>query len=140
MATTIKPTLSKKNNNWIDKHRYYELKHFCLQYPEWKKLYSEIDGLGASRTEDVAARTNTPPDNVYRCVELRSAYLKRIELVEKTAIQADPSLASYILKAVTEGLSYNALKARLEIPCGRDTYYSCYRRFFWLLDRETLYI
>lgn len=58
-----------------------------------------------------------------------------MEVVEQAAIEADPYLASYILKAVTEGLSYNYLKARLEIPCSRDMNYDRYRRFFWLLDR-----
>lgn len=40
MATTIRPELSEKNPYWIEKHRYYELKHFCLQYPIWQKQYS----------------------------------------------------------------------------------------------------
>ena len=39
MSTVIRPEISKKNLYWIPKHRYYELKHFCLQYPEWKKNY-----------------------------------------------------------------------------------------------------
>lgn len=32
MGTTIRPELSEKNPYWIERHRYYELKHFCLQY------------------------------------------------------------------------------------------------------------
>lgn len=30
MATEIRPELSEKNPYWIGKHRYYELKHFCI--------------------------------------------------------------------------------------------------------------
>lgn len=33
MSTLIRPEVSEKNKYWIDKHRHYELKHFCLQYP-----------------------------------------------------------------------------------------------------------
>lgn len=40
MATVIRAELSKNNKYWISKHRYYELKHFCLQYPEWQKEHS----------------------------------------------------------------------------------------------------
>lgn len=47
MSTTIHPELSKKNEYWIEKHRYYELKHFCLQYPIWKEAYQSLDGLEA---------------------------------------------------------------------------------------------
>lgn len=43
MGTTIRPEISKKNRYWIDKHRYYELKYFCLQYPTWKKAHSSLD-------------------------------------------------------------------------------------------------
>ena len=43
MATILRPELSPKNKYYIDKHRYYELKHFCLQYSEWKKSYSAFD-------------------------------------------------------------------------------------------------
>ena len=45
MATEIRPELSEKNPYWIGKHRYYELKHFCLQYPIWKKAYNALLGL-----------------------------------------------------------------------------------------------
>lgn len=42
----------------------------------------------------------------------------------------------YILRGVTEGLSYNALKMQYAIPCCREVYYNLYRRFFWLLSKE----
>lgn len=45
MGTTIRPEISKKNRYWIDKHRYYELKYFCLQYPTWKKAHSSLDSI-----------------------------------------------------------------------------------------------
>lgn len=48
MGTTIRPELSEKNPYWIERHRYYELKHFCLQYPIWKKAYAALDGLALS--------------------------------------------------------------------------------------------
>lgn len=61
MGTTIRPEISKKNRYWIDKHRYYELKHFCLQYPTWKKAHSSLDSMvrfaydaaGSSRTNKI---------------------------------------------------------------------------------------
>ena len=51
MGTTIRPELSEKNPYWIEKHRYYELKHFCLQYPIWKKAYLALDGLAKRPTD-----------------------------------------------------------------------------------------
>ena len=47
---------------------------------------------------------------------------------------ADKDLAKYILMAVTYGHSYTYLKAKLDIPCSKDTYYDRYRKFFWILS------
>lgn len=137
MATTIRPELSMKNQYWIEKHRYYELKHFCLQYPIWKKAYLALDGL-SKRPSDLAAfsQTNGLGNPTERCAEARMAYADKMAMVEQTALATDAELASYILQAVTIGLSYDTLKARLEIPCCKDTYYNLYRRFFWLLSKK----
>jgi len=64
----------------------------------------------------------------------RTYYADKIKLVEETAKEADPYLYEYILKAVTEGLSYTYLRTIMEMPCGRDMFYDRYRRFFWLLN------
>lgn len=135
MASNLRPELSKKNKYWIPKGRFYELKYFCLQYPLWRYAYDSTDGMRISSFDLTGIKASTNADILGSIMDERALYLKRMELVEKAAREADPYLASYILKAVTEGLSFNYLKARLEIPCGRDMYYDCYRKFFWLLDR-----
>lgn len=137
MRETIRPELSKNHKYWIPKHRYYELKYFCLQYPLWKKAYDILDGLQGYSYDIVrSSKTNVISDVTAICVEERSIYLDRMNIIEKTTIETDPYLASYILKAVTEGRSYTYMKETLNIPCGKDMYYDRYRRFFWLLDRK----
>lgn len=138
MGTTIRPELSEKNPYWLEKHRYYELKHFCLQYPIWRKAYLSLDSLSATRPMDLAmfVVTNTLNDPTARCAMEKAFYSERTDMVQRVAKETDPILADYILKAVTEGWSYDILKARLEIPCCKDTYYELYRRFFWLLSKE----
>lgn len=61
-------------------------------------------------------------------------YMERIELIERIAEEADKDLRDYILKGVTEGLSYTYLRTKMNMPCSRDMYYDRYRKFFWLLD------
>lgn len=46
MGNIIRAEVSEKNPYWIEKHRHYELKHFCLQYPIWKKAYSSVSYRG----------------------------------------------------------------------------------------------
>jgi hypothetical protein len=137
MATVIRAEISKNNKYWISKHRHYELKHFCLQYPRWKKEYSNlgIPTLSSSIVEKLPS-SNIPLDPTVEFILRKEYYLERIQLIEKTAMEADKYLYKYILKAVTEGLSYTYLKTVMKIPCGKDMYYDRYRKFFWLLSHS----
>lgn len=137
MATTIRAELSEKNPYWIEKHRYYELKHFCLQYPIWKKIYGSLDGLsGHSTCFTTMIVSSTLGDPTAKIGMAKAYYSDRMKMLEQTASRTDESLGIYILNGVTEGWSYDILKARLGIPCCKDTYYELYRRFFWLLSKE----
>ncbi len=135
MATTIRPVLSEKNKYYIDKHRYYELKHFCLQYQEWKKEYSTLDGYD-SYNVGLGVKTSDISDRTADYGITRAYYSNRIDMIERVARLTNLELSFYILKGVTEGYSYDILKARFNLPCCKDVYYELYRRFFWLLDIE----
>lgn len=138
MSTVIRPELSEKNKYWISRHRYYELKHFCLQYPEWKKALLAIEDLSISspRLDDIPSSTYTHGDPTSRQAIAKAYYSDKIEMLERIVQETDKELAGYILLAVTEELSYNHLKTKMDIPCGKDMYYDRYRRFFWLLNKE----
>lgn len=121
----------------ISKHRFLELYHFCMQYQEWKDElkyltdtvksmdYSgEIKGIGTgSPTEKLAIRRN----------ELR----RKCELIEQTAIEADPEIYQYILEGVTaDYASYKYLSCVMGIPCSKNTYYGRRKKFYWLLSKK----
>lgn len=137
MGTTIRPEVSVKNKYWIPKHKYYELKHYCLQYPYWMKMYNSISleipsgsfTVVDNRLREISDQTSE------RAVEL-AFYNSKIRSLENTARMTDSYLWKYILLAVTEGVSYTYLKTKLDIPCCRDVYYELYRKFFWLLSKE----
>ena len=136
MSTTTRPELSQKNKYWIERHRYYELKHFCLQYPIWKKAYQSLDGWAKRQTDvERSGPSGGHSDPTEQNAEARVYYLDHMKMVEQAAISTDDFLYTYLLTAVTEGFSYEILKARLDIPCCKDTYYELYRRFFWLLSK-----
>lgn len=134
--TAIRPELSRDNKYWISRHKYYELKHYCLQYPMWKKELYKVHFLGSSSSFERGPSGNLPSDPTGDLAVMNLYYMDKVGLIERIAEETDKYLASYILKAVTEGLSYSYLKSRLDIPCSRDTYYNRYRRFFWLLSQE----
>ncbi len=135
MGTVIRPEVSTKNKYWISKHRHYELKHFCLQYNDWKKAYKNCsESVMFASNIDRMPSGSTHSDLTAKYATKCAYYGDQIQLIERAAREADEFLYPYILKAVTEGLSYTYLKSRLGMPCGRDMYYDRYRKFFWILS------
>ena len=134
MSTTIRPDISKNNEYWIGKHRYYELKHFCMQYPEWKKLYLAEDGLVRASTDP--RRTNFPKSPTELSVYKRLYFLDRMKMLETVATETHQILGNYILDAVIRNKSYDTVQACIDVPVSRNEYYKLYRRFFYILDRH----
>jgi hypothetical protein len=136
MSTVIIPELSKKNKWWISKHQYYELKHFCLQYPEWKRYYLhlQVEAMPSTAIErPLGTQIVSPTENL---AMRRLYYANKINLVDKTCFMADKDIYEYLHKAVTEGVGFTYLKSFLDIPCGKDLFYDRYHKFFYLLSKS----
>lgn len=137
MGTVIRPELSKKNQYWIERHRYYELKHFCLQYPIWQQTYISLGGLSSNPVGLETFRSKHGISNPTERIGITRANLKnKMEMVEAAAEESESEIAKYLILGVTKGLSYETLKTIYSIPCCRDVYYESYRRFFWILNKK----
>lgn len=136
VATTIRPEVSERNVYHIDRHRYYELKHFCMQYPTWQKEYAELSDVSVKSTSVIAPTDdNRVSDPTSTLAERLTFYSNRIKMVEQAAESTDEVVGKIILKAVVENLSYDKANAKYGVPCCKDTYYILYRKFFWLLSK-----
>lgn len=133
MSTVIRPEISKENKYYISKHRYYELKHFCLQYKDWKQIYNDICNFTQGGILDKSFKRPDKNDPNY---EKRMYYYNKICLIEESALLTDKDLWNYILIGVTEGRSYDWLLQIMRIPCCKDIYYEKYRRFFYILSKK----
>lgn len=137
MAKSLYTTTSKKNPYYVSKHRYLELKHFCLQYPEWKKRYRELEeSITRSKYYISSGNNKTDHDEVSEMASELAELNRKIRLVEKVAEDTDSQLSYYILQAVTKGCTYEYFQTHYDIPCCRDTFYSRYRKYFSLLNRN----
>ncbi len=128
----MKSEVSKKNEYWLPKHRYYELKHFCLQYPYWRTVCNSIDSY--SKTSSSIRRSNTSKSRTEIAADCREQYLRSIRLIEQAAYLTDNLIGKYLLIGVTENLSYDQLQTRYQVPCCRKHYYELYRKFFYILS------
>lgn len=128
MSTVIRPENSKKSPYYLEKHRYYELKHFCLQYKNWKKQLAEVTGLQTMAPVHVTGGDRLSPTEY--AMLIREKHLWKVLVVENTALSVGEELSKWLMLGVTEGCTYETLRTRWEIPCCRETYYKVYRRFF----------
>ena len=115
----------------ISRAKYKELKYFCMQYEEKRQELSRGYGLGAV-VSDGMPKGNCP-GNPVEGQAIRNAMLQKdIELIEQTAIEADPDIFPWILKNVTGGMPYEYL----DVPMCRSDFYGTRRYFFYLLAQK----
>ena len=123
----------------ISKNRFKELYYWCLQYSEWKdELRYRVDTVKSIEiTDSPITHDNGDPTQqlAFRRVHLES----NCKLIEQTAIETDPDIYQYLIKAVTDpDVTYRYLKLIMGIPCSHNTFYDRRRRFYWLLSKKKI--
>lgn len=137
MGTVIRPELSKKNKYYISKYRYYELKYYCLQYPEWKKELSECEEkIVRTSSLILSKREKSLEDRVSEIAIRKNSLEEKIEAIVSSCKLADCSIWNFLLIAVTEGVSWTYLSTALRMPASKDMYYDRYHKFFYILSRK----
>ena len=131
----VRSTSLKKYD--ISSHRFMELYHFCLQYNEWKQELREHSDTLHSAEITGMPKGSGHSDATAKLAMRRVELMRKCELIEQTAREAEPDIAEYIIKAVTnEGITFNYLHQMMNIPCGKDYYYERRKRFYWLLSQK----
>lgn len=136
MGLDVKPEVSKKNEFWIEKNRFYELRYFCKQYHYWKRIIDGLSYISDNPTSRLAIRKQQAEDPTAALAERMMYYSHKILLVDDAIKQIEKEegkdLADYIFKGVTTGLGYE----KLDPPCCKEYYYKVYRRFFYYLHNS----
>lgn len=135
MGTKTRPSLSDKNKYYISKHRYYELKHFVQQYPEWVEKLKDISSLAkVAPTDSDKIQKGSVSDPTCDAVEKGLLYSLNMQIVDQSAKETDPVIGTIIMLNVISGDSYDSGVAN--VPCCREVYYELYRKFFYILDQK----
>ncbi|MBE6745855.1 MAG: hypothetical protein E7558_00175 [Ruminococcaceae bacterium] len=123
--------LSLKKNN-ISRHRYRELKEFCLQYNEKK---SELENIYSSTPsfEGGSSGIGKPTEQkAIRAMQLR----RDVDLIDQCLAEVTPGeeiIRKKLKENITTGLGYDCLGY---VPCGINQFYTYRKRFFALLDKK----
>lgn len=131
-----RPALSKKNQCYIPREKYYELLYFSRQYNTMKQELSELRLSYPASMRDAAVKTSDISDPVARAYTRIDVLLEKIHLIESTAIETDAELAKWVRIGVTNDYSYEYMHQMLGMPLGRTKYYELYRKYFYLLAQK----
>ena len=118
----------------ISRNRYKELQAFCLQYDEKKsKINRGINAVANDGMPKGNFKKNTLEMNAIRNV----IYQRDCEMIERAAVAASSEIYPYIIKSVTNDLSFPYIEYDEKlgrIPVGKTEFYGYRRLFYHYLD------
>lgn len=118
----------------ISRNRYKELQAFCLQYDEKKsKINRGINAVANDGIPKGNFKKNTLEMNAIRNV----IYQRDCEMIEQAAVAASSEIYPYIIKSVTNDLSFPFIEYDEKlgrIPIGKTEFYGYRRLFYHYLD------
>ena len=125
-----------KGSYALGKHKLYMAIHYALQYHELKDAYNEIEVSAKGVNYDEKVRTSGG-DPTYTLAERRAELRSKIEKIESAARLTSEKYYKFVMKAVTEeGMNFNLLKTKYDMPCGKNTFYVLRRKFYYLLAKK----
>ena len=116
--------------------RYYELLHFCRQYPDWKMEADSLLGIRAVKM-DGQPHGSAVGDPVASVAERRDRLLSKIQLVDDCArAVGDGRWYAAIIQNVCMGKSYDYIDRSILPTSMRAEFFRCRRDFFAILDER----
>lgn len=119
------------------KWRFSELYAYTLQYNDWLEELQNLTYLSAPEIDGMPRSPNI--GDPVSIAAIRQANLaSKVATVEKCArlCARDRSTQQAVLKGVTTaGASYDWLRDRGLVYCGKRQYYEARMRYFWYLDK-----
>lgn len=136
MATKIRTEISTKKDHYISKHRYLELVHFCLQYPEWLSEYHNL-GLelrGISYEVEKVDHSDIS-DHTANIAILRERLYKKIYILVDVAKETSLDNWEWLLESVTKEKTWEVLVAN-GMDISKHKFYELRRQFFYNLSQN----
>lgn len=123
--------LSKKNKYYLPKEEYLTVKHFCRQYPNWKKELDALpDAERAIAYDGDRVQTSGDSDPVSDLAMRRIELAKKKDVIDGAVAKAAPEIAKYLIR----GICYGEAEYQLELkgmPCGKKYYYRKRNEAYW---------
>ena len=103
----------------ISLSRYRELYYFCQQYHEKKEALQRCYSVKSELISNMSGNTYMLTNSAEQQMDKTNKLSRDISLIEQTAQEAVGGLYPFILKNVTEDITYE----HMGVPCGRRQFY-----------------
>lgn len=130
----MKNEISKKNPYWIPRHRYLELKNWCLQYHEWEKEYDACVYLTSKIPR--GEKSSNVSDPTSKMAVHMSELKKNMDLVNWICEEVAPDFTISLLVAIVNNFSYDDVVMYNPTLPSRAEWYKTRRRFFYILSQK----
>lgn len=130
----MKNEISKNNLYWIPRHRYRELKNWCMQYHEWEEEYSACVYL-TSKIPRGEKSSNVSDPTSKMAVHMRELK-KKMDLIENICKEVAPRYAMTLLVSIINGTMYDTCVTINPALPSRSEWYKARRKFFYILSQK----
>lgn len=130
----MKNEISKKNPYWIPRHRYLELKKWCMQYHDWEEEYNACVYLTSKIPRGEKSSNVSDPSSkmAIHMAELK----KKMNLIADICKEVAPNYPITLLIALTRNRSYDDVVIYNPALPSRAEWYKTRRKFFYILSQK----
>lgn len=119
----------------ISRERFLELKHKCLQYPEWIRNRNDCYELSSAGADGMSKGSSGSTSVVERQADKARKYAELADMVERCLFEAtdgNAAIIPYLRKNICYGIPYISLS----VPCDKNKFTKYRHKFYYILDKK----
>lgn len=119
----------------ISRERFLELKHKCLQYPEWIRNRNDCYELSSGGADGMPKGSSGSTSVVERQADRARKYAELADMVERCLFEAadgNAAVIPYLRKNICYGIPYISLS----VPCDKNKFTRYRHKFYFILDKK----
>lgn len=120
----------------LSKAEYLSAKYYALRYNVWLDEYNSLKNSVAAVVPDDMPHGTNVGNPTERLAIRREELRRKMEIIEQTAIEADPEYYQWILKRAINGVSYEYMNLNDGLYCSSRTFFRKLHIFYYLLAHK----
>ena len=120
----------------LSKPEYLSAKYYALRYGDWLQEYNALSSSVSSVVLDGMPHGSGVGNPTEGLAIRRAEIKKKLDLIEKTAEEADKEFSKFILRRAINDESFERMNLNDGLYCSQRTFYRKMHAFYYLLARR----